>query len=374
VGSADKVWSVKRRIPKGWPRDRVRRHRLTNVYGLDFDRTWVVGLATFEPAGRLRRDLEAARRRSWKRHRDDAHLQADLERIAMEFGEAQWATASALGIDSIEAEGKVRDAIAVLRLYARSMTNLNLDHQTFGLAPDVGSTVARSYVISRGRIVQSGLRVAGIPGTGWRFTEDRIDAFADQPDFAWLDAALRAAERTDLQKRAAMALRFLNLATSMLPGPVRVVLIATAFEELLGDETAKDRRHRAARRYAFLTCAKEFGQGYAAGERPACAYLAARSADDAKRLHQSLAQTGHRPRCSWFEEARALFDLRDLVLHERLDTLPKNAAVQFEAVADLAIRGLAEWAATNGSTSIDELDEAIDAHVLATARELIGPP
>lgn len=47
----------RRRIPKGWPRDRRRRHHI-GVYALNVAKEWRVGRATFHPAGWLRRNLE----------------------------------------------------------------------------------------------------------------------------------------------------------------------------------------------------------------------------------------------------------------------------------------------------------------------------
>lgn len=359
----------RRRLPKGWPRDRKRRHHVS-VYALAVPKEWRVGRATFWPSGRLRTRLESIVKRQAKSHGDDAHLRWELEQLDEELADFKWASASAVGIDMNEAREVVRDSIGVLRLYQRSLTNMNLDHQTFGLEPEVSHAVLHHFNITNGRIGLRGTSSVGIPSFGWTFTPEHIDRFAALPEYQFLDAALRAEPRNDLQKRATTALRFLSLATAMLPDPVRVVLVATALEELLADLQKADRRTVVARRAAYLSCGREFNDAYGPGGRPACLFLASKRTPEVKAARAAVVARGDDPPfCSWYYEVLTLFDTRDLVLHERLEKLRKSAGANFEAQVDEAIRNLASWAQRSGSSSIADLDAEIDAYVAANYRD-----
>jgi hypothetical protein len=314
-------------------------------------------------------------RRGATTHVDEEHLKWELERLDQELADIRWASASAVGIDAAAAREEIRDAIGLLRLYQRSLVNMNLDYQTFGLEPEVGHAVIHSFTMRKGRIGLRGGLSAGIPAIGWTFTDDQIGRFSQLPAYAYLDRALRAAEKDDLQKRATTALRFLSLATAMLPEPVRVVLVATAFEELLADLQKDNRRTVMARRAAYLTCAQEFEQGYGPGGRPACLFLASKKSDEVKaRRAAVVARGGEEPYCSWYYDVLILCDTRDRVLHERLESLRKSAAANFEAQADEAIRYLVAWAERTGATTIEALDDEIDAYVAANYRDWPSPP
>lgn len=361
------------RIPKSWPRDRKRRHHVS-VYALSVPKEWRVGRATFWPAGQLRRRLEGIVRRQARSNVDPDHLRWELERLDKELASFRWASASAVGMDMTEAREAVRDAVGLLRLYQRSLTNMNLDHQTFGLEPEVAHAVLHHFTITKGRIGLRGTSSAGIPAIGWTFTEDQIARFRAATEYAYLDEALRADDKNDLQKRATTALRFLSLATAMLPDPVRVVLVATAFEELLADLKKGDRRTVMARRAAYLTCGQEFKDGYQPGGRPACLFLASKKTKSVNDKRAAVvARGGDVPFCSWYSDVLTLFDTRDLILHERRETLLKSAAVNFEAQADEAIRYFASWAARTGAATIQALDDEIDAYVATNYRDWPSP-
>lgn len=358
-----------RRIPKGWPRDRKRRHHI-GVYALTVPKEWRVGRATFWPAGRLRRRLEAIIRRRAAVHSDQKHLEWELANLDDELAEVRWASASAVGLDMAEARESVRDAVGLLRLFQRSLTTMNLDHQTFGLEPEVSHSVLHHFSMSKGRIVLSGTSSAGIPAIGWEFTAEQMEGFASLPEFRYLDRALRSEGKDDLQKRTTTALRFLNLATAMLPDAVRVVLVATALEELLADLQRADRRTVAARRAAYLSCGREFNDAYGPGGRPGCLFIASKRTAEVKAKRAAVIDRGDEaPFCSWYSEVLDLFDTRDLVLHERLDKLRKAAGVNFEAQVDESIRNLAAWAERSRSTTIADLDAEIDAYVSADYRD-----
>lgn len=358
-----------RRAPKGWPRDRERRHHM-GVYALQVARQWRVGRTTFYPAGWLRRRLETIVRAGASEVGDEEHLMWELESLDRDLAAIKWASASAVGIDAAGAREEIRDAVGLLRLYERSLVNMNLDHQTFGLEPDVGHIVMHHFAMTKGRITLRGASSEGIPAIGWTFTGEQISRFSQLPEYAYLDRALRAQEKDDLQKRTTTALRFLSLATAMLPEPVRVVLVATAFEELLADLERGDRRTVMARRAAYLTCAQEFKQGYGPGGRPACLFLASKTSAQLKAKQAVVVARGSEPPfCSWYNDVLILFATRDRVLHERLENLRKSAAVNFEAQADEAIRYLAAWAERTGATTIKALDEEIDAFVASNYRD-----
>jgi hypothetical protein len=340
------------------------------VYALQVARQWRVGRATFHPTGWLRRRLETIVHSQAASHGDSAHLKWELDRLDQELADIQWASASAVGIDAAQARDDIRDAVGLLRLYERSLVNINLDHQTFGLAPEVGHAVMHHFSMRSGRIVLRGSSSAGIPAIGWTFTAEQIGRFVALPEYAYLDRALRAVDKDDLQKRTTTALRFLSLATAMLPEAVRVVLVATAFEELLADLEKGDRRTVIARRAAYLTCGQMLKQGYGPSGRPACLFLAAKKTAEVKAKRSAVVARGDDPPyCSWYYDVLTLFDARNRVLHERMEKLKKFAAVNFEAQADEAIRYLAAWAERNGATSITTLDDEIDAYVSANYRD-----
>jgi hypothetical protein len=363
-----------RLIPKGWPRDRRRRHHI-GVYALLVPKEWRVGRATFNPAGWLRQRLETITRRRAETHGDESHLRWELDNLDRELAEVKWASASAIGLDVAEAREAVRDAVGLLRLFQRSLTNMNLDHQTFGLEPEVSHAVLHHFTMSKGRVVLRGTSSAGIPAIGWRFTTEHIERFAEQPEYRYLDRALRAEPKNDVQKRTTTALRFLSLATAMLPDPVRVVLVATALEELLADLQKAERRTVVARRSAYLTCGREFKDAYRPGGRPACLFLASKRTADLKAKRAAVIDRGYDPPfCSWYYETLTLFETRDLVLHERLEKLRKSAGANFEAQVDEAIRNLASWAEQSGATSIGDLDAEIDAYVAANYRDWPSRP
>jgi hypothetical protein len=356
-------------MPKGWPRDRRRRHHI-GVYALNVPAQWRVGRATFWPGGRLRRRLEAITRKGVETYGDEAHLRWELESLDEELSEIRWASASAIGIDMAEAREEIRDAVGLLRLYQRSLTNMNMDHQTFGLEPEVSHAVLHHFALSNGRVVLRGTSSVGIPGIGWTFTTDHMRRFQELPEYRYIDRALRADSKDDLQKRTTTALRFLNLATAMLPDPVRVVLVATAMEELFADLQKSERRTVVARRSAYLTCGREFKDAYQPGGRPACLFIASRRTGDVKARRAAVIDRGDDPPiCSWYYETLTLFDTRDLVLHERLEKLKKSAGANFEAQVDEAIRNLASWAERSGATSIADLDAEIDAYVAGNYRD-----
>jgi hypothetical protein len=349
-------------IRRGWPRDRIRRHHI-GVYALQVAKRWRVGNATFYPAGWLRRQVESVARRRWEDHGDDAHLAWELEQIEKQFADIKWATSSAVAIDPAAARDQIRNSVGLLRLYERRLAPvMNMDHQTFGLAPEIGYTVVHHVTISGGRIPLQGETVLGIPPIGWTFTRAQIDRFSREAEYAYLDQAIRTpeAERTDLQKRVTTALRFLSLATAMLPESVRVVLIATGYEELLGDPSPEQRRTLMSRRAAYLTCGLRFRPTYWSGNREACFLLWAKTNKAVRAAEAAALRAGGNPYCSWYEGVGDLFNNRNAVLHDRVEELRRTAAVHFEAQTDEAICSLAAWAAQTGSKSISDLDDAID--------------
>lgn len=357
-----------RQSRRGWPRDVARRHHI-GVYALQVGKQWRVARATFYPAGWLRRRIERIYRNQWDRRGTKETLRWHLRRLDKELEDVRWASASAVGLDPESARESVRDAIGLLRLYSRRLAPLvNMDHQTFGLAPEVGHAVMHHFSISGDRIPLSGLSSVGIPPIGWQFTKAQIDAFFEEQEFVYLDRALRTpdAQRNDLQKRAATALRFLSLATAMLPEPVRVVLIATAFEELMADLPRENRRWIAARRAAYLTCGRQVGHPYEfGGSRPACLFLASKTRHDVNVRQRDVVRRGGDPFCSWYAGVLDLFAVRDTILHERNEILRRSAGANYEAQVDEALLCLASWAEISKATDMRELDDEIDRFVAA---------
>ena len=95
----------------------------------------------------------------------------------------------------------------------------------------------------------------------WTFTVDDVDAFRDDARFAFLDDALRASDLTDFQARTITAIRTFALSRLVVRPALRVVLLATTIEALLGDpyqvRRAGTGAHQLARRAAFAGCGFE---------------------------------------------------------------------------------------------------------------------
>jgi hypothetical protein len=322
---------------------------------------WLVGPVSIRPAGWLKAETARliARTPPAKRTKTLRAYHANASEIAEEA--ARWATASVAAADRDEARDRVREVVAVLRLYQRQLTRMNLDTQTFGLPLEVSSHLGRHLVTASNRIASFGWDWQGVI-VPWTFTAGMIRQFRTDPRMAWLERALRSEAELELATKTALA--FLNMATVLYPPPVRIALQAFALEAILGDDDRNGRRHRVARRAAYLTCGTGIQDETPHGPtRAACFYLEAQTMSQVKTEAKREAELGRHPLCTWYWASWDLFDDRDLVAHEASRDFDHRKAVRFEHQVDEVILAVADWASRTGGKTVAELDAEIDAFV-----------
>lgn len=315
---------------------------------------WRVGPAVFLQQGSLRRHIEGRQQRRSRENEDYERA----ERRGLD--ELKTATVRVRARSAEEAAEHARDAIAVARLFQRVvLPGWNLDDQTFGLTEDVGSPVERYWSISTGSKARGhGWRRFGI-GASWTFTRDMLRRIDEDPRFGYLSDVLDAGDaRTELGRRIVLSLRFLNLATVMVPPPIRVATQGLAMEVLLSDAIEDGLMHRVARRAAYLTCGGS-GTRHGVGGRPACPILALSSE---RKLETELRNARRRRRaagCDWYAQTLILADARNEVMHLGREDFPKLRPSTFESWIDDVILELVDWSIRTRATSIAELDREI---------------
>jgi len=329
---------------------------------------WRVGQVTFRPPGWLRGELERTVPRSSFADATDRILKPVLA--------SAWSSASVVAqaqvrtpVSGDEARERVRDAIALARLYQRAcVPHWSFDHQTFGLPPDIDSTALDHWVTEGARYRGGGSALVGV-GAVFEFTKEQVRAFRSRPAFAFLDSALRRgnAPAGSWRQRGISAIRALNAATPLRSQPVRLVLQAVALEALLGDDPParpgdfRPQAHPVAQRAAFLTC--PFDGRQLAPEKTACIDLTARSAREIE-SHPDLLGRPHDyfdwP-CTEYWHLRQVFDARNRALHDAQDDFPKSTAVVYEGRVDDAILAALDWVVATRARGIADLDAAIAA-------------
>jgi hypothetical protein len=262
----------------------------------------------------------------------------------------------------------VRDAIALGRLYQRACLPVeNLDLQTFGMQPDIGSESEYHWKADAKGYAGHGWSRIGVLGP-FAFTKSWIKDFRKRAAFAYLDDALRGPDPKpgSWAQRAVTAVRLLNVASPMRPQPLRIVLQAAALEALLGDDPlpdpwkARGQAHPVGQRAAFVTCDRPDGALLRPGDL-ACFSLTADSATKAEidPLH------GRRPRdywdwpCTYYWHIRQVFDARNRALHDAQDQFPTSTAVRYEGRVDDVILATIDWVVASNARGIDDLDHAI---------------
>ena len=357
---------------------------------LDVTKSWRVGNVTLRPSGWLASEVERAHARALTLRPDlDGKplvpFLMDPSRFIADSSK-NWATAQVAATSPENAHDAVRDVVAVLRLFQRGRTRSNLDRQTFGLPVDIRAHRADYVLIRRGQLPAPGYNWHGIVGS-WKFDARQIALFAADGRFVWLEAALRMPSegRSDLQHRLITALRFVNLATVLVPPAVRVALRALAMEALFRDDVRNGRRHRIARRIAYLTCGRVNrwrldapGDPHRWPHRPACFYLEARKPSQVQHEMRRLKAAEVPNVCTFYWDAWDLFDDRDEVMHEARTEFTAHALGWHEVNLDAAILRLVDWAAKANANELAELDKELDAFVARGVREwdtgLVRPP
>jgi hypothetical protein len=327
------------------------------VLYLDVPGPWAIGQVEFAPAGTLTRQLQAAR--------DAATAEPErqvLGLLAMRSEATHFATASCEASTRAAALEAIRASIAVLRLYQRARhRRIDLDRQTFGLPGDIGDQMGDHWETDDRRFVGGGVERLWNVGD-FMFPMDDLIAFAADPRFAYLDAALAKPmpRWTDFEHRFVKALRFLNRANSMLEDPIRVVLMAAAVELLLGDEPMQGRSHRVARRAAYLTCRDEPALPRHGPSRPACFYLTAANFTEVHAEMKRLKDADQPNVCSFYLDVDGLSGDRNAVLHEAAgtDLLGERSHRQIR-VDDILLTTL-EWVTATGASGLPDLDSEIE--------------
>ena len=326
---------------------------------------WRVGQVTFRPPGWLRRRLEADVAKSpWA---DSTNL------VLGEVRQSEWSSGSVTVTARVgdpvagdAARAVIVDAIALARLYQRAcVPHLGLDHQTFGLPPDIDGTVLAHWVTGRKGYAGHGWTRLGVLGA-FEFSKGWIRDFRARPAFAFLDDALRGPVPAtgSWPQRGISAIRALNLASPVRPQSTRIPLQAVALEALLGDDPPavpgdfRAQAHPVSQRAAFMTCEVD-GLRLPAG-RGACVDL-----------WGTPKQIGAHPwlrgrpddyfdwPCTSYWHIRQVFHDRNRAMHDAADDFPKGTAMRYEGRVDDVVLAAMDWAAATGATSIADLDAAI---------------
>lgn len=338
---------------------------------LEVTKSWRVAGVTLRPSGWLAKEIErrhaiaiAAHPRLVGKPVVEFFMEPsrDMARAA-----AHWATAQVVSRSLHQARESVRDVVALLRLFQRGRTRTNLDKQTFGLPVDIYA-VRNDYIVAPKRsLPRPGFQWHGIVAS-WKFDDRQIRQFRGDARFRWLEEALarEPSGRTELQERLITALRFVNLATVLLPPAVLVALRALALEALFRDEERANRRHRIARRIAYLTCGRpnrwsleDEGQPHRWPDRPACFYLEATTYRQVKHEMIRLKAKEVPNVCSAYWDSWDLFEDRDEVMHEARTSFSDHALGWHEINLDVAILTLVAWAAKSGAVRLSQLDAEI---------------
>lgn len=328
---------------------------------------WTVGRVTFRPPGWLERRVShevANAENTWP---------GTLEPLAG----SPWSSASVWTVRRHgevshvdEQREQVRDAIALARLYQRAcVPTFDMDHQTFGLPPDIEGTAEHHWRSDYRGHAGGGWSRVGV-GAAFEFRRDWVRSFRSRPAFAFLDDSLRgpAPPPGSWPQRAITAIRTLNLASPSRPQPVRIVLQAVALEALLGDDPPakpgefRSQAHPVAQRAAFLTCDRPDGARLKRGDAP-CNYLLAKDAGDVT----VDPNWRRRPRdywdwpCTWYWHIREVFDARNRALHDAQDAFRRGTAVRFEGRVDQVLLDTLDWVVATGATCIGDVDRAVKA-------------
>ena len=336
---------------------------------------WRVGAVTFLPPGRLLQWFRQDRvRRGVSTHALGAYIEEILgeDSIGSTALVPAWTNHLATGQIAewtyAEARDAARDSIAVLRLFQRS-PGMNVDHQLFGLAVDIGAAREHRLTTDRsGRFVSTGVRLHGSIGS-WTFSRDDVAAFRADPRLVYLDEALRMpdGQRTEWQRRAVAAVRTLGIGTPLHRPAQRIILAATALEALLGDAYQRGRAgagaHQLARRGAFVWCGAEFNDPHGqAPRRGACPFLLARDGKDLRRRITAYNQAnGGQPVCSYYADLRDLYEDRGAAVHGAEAQFSERLAGRHEYTLEKVIMVVLGWVTMSGATTFEEYERAIAA-------------
>ena len=340
-----------------------------------FEREWVLGPATFRPAGALVTEVNAlpdftAQVRNYGLVLDRVREMAQ-----------DWSADATVEVEADDDAGAVElagQAVAVLRLFMRPKVEVNVGLHKIGLVGDVTLAVREVIAIDQsGRVGFGGRRVDGpVPFTFTRAVLDKWDA---DPGVQFLAAQLSSPKtRSHLGSRALTAIAMLDIGFMATKPTVKVLSYAVAIEAMLSREpqtSTKDQPTESplkiGRRVAYLTCQRRCGRS-----APACRYIKGFPTQrDFREFVRQYTQKGEDWRCSAFlriacpaefdgaidTPSLALFSARHQVAHDGTTTATERDIKWFTHFADEALFAALEWFAVHPAASITDLDDEIDA-------------
>jgi hypothetical protein len=340
---------------------------------------WRVGRTTFYPAHSVSSRLRESIARQAADHADRpgdfpptrAQSLANRDQIVSEFDDAAGDRPTISVPAWLDSQGKLtdaalegarsdaRDAIAALRLLQHIRVPFDTQHQRFGLASDVGWVIEPRLITDlQGEMTGAGWSTLGVGGT-WAFSSADVRYYHRDTRFAWLDRALAApdSERTEWQRRLVVALRTLSLANASQRPATRIVLIATAYEALVGDDYRPGKgatgAHGLARRAAYWWCGTDIHPPRPHGPtgRYRCPFL--NTSDPTGKPEASGWM------CTWYDDLRALSADRNAALHAAEDRFSHKQANHHEFMLDRVIEQGLGWLTATGAATLDELDREI---------------
>jgi hypothetical protein len=335
---------------------------LLPIVGLKLSGSWIVGSVTFHPASRAREMTSASG--SAEPIALPAWVREETAATASEFD--KWAVAEVTVPAIDEAISLVRRSVAVLRV-VQHMENPRADirRQAFGLPGQVGS--ARIDYISLSSGPATGWQRWGALA-GWTFGDQSYQKWVTEPAYRFLDGALSCPdeERTDLQRRALIAVDVLNQAWSSWEPDVSLLNHAIALEVLLGEPRDREKKVRIARRVCYFDC--RWPDCYSTGENPPCPYMTlhirgrGQPGPELDRIIRGGRQQAYDDDiyCSEFFDLIELYDARNAILHDgklNLTVDVEGAATWF--IASRLLLPVLTWFAQHPDSDLSELDNEI---------------
>jgi hypothetical protein len=337
---------------------------LLPVPGLGLSRAWEVGTVRFHPAGAAAGLIDQARQDTPTGPDWYTALLAE-QANALDMSAVADVSAGAIG----EAIPVVERALASLRVVQRLQHPMvDPRRQAFGLPGQVKSS----------RIEYLDLTVRAAPGwqhlgaaTGWSFTDDDHDAWAEEPAYRFLDEALAcpAAGRTSLQHRALVAVGLISQAWLTWQPDLALLNSVMALEMLLGEPGDSAKKFRLARRVCYFICGWPEPR-YPGGREPACPYLAlpintkGRPGTDLSALITGGRQAAYERGlyCSQFFDVLDLYDDRSAVTHGGELGLSEREEIQATwFITAWLLLPVLRWMAGHPGADLDDLDTEIAA-------------
>lgn len=337
------------------------------IESLAVPKRWRVGRVYLRPAGWLKQytDSYQPKTQADKKWHDSASewLGAN-ETVTAEFRTRRRKWPSALYDEAVE---NTRDSVALLLVYKHLRhPNAAVDIQNFGVAADVSAGSITSVVtLGRRNVGQFG-RHRGSVGT-WTFITDDVDEYFADHRMSYLDRCLTTPkdDRDGMQKRFVLALRLRSLAVSVLHDVMRVALLATALEVLVGSDRVQGVEPRVenlkmAQRAAWLICGQP-GQPYPT--RSPCPLLRATSGGALARAVASAHSQGKQVVCLRFDQVYAgLMADRNEALHGGTIDIGRDALWWHVDTLDLVLLYLVEWVLARRGASMTHLDAELDSY------------